>query len=239
MSRIEDALRKAGDQPDAAFLEEDDRLPLLHEESVREGGYLKDVCTNFQVALLGAEKPAIMFASARPGEGVSTILFHVSKIIAQDKRTLIIDFNFLNPWMHKFFQLDNIRGLSDVITGKKTLTECIHHTDTENLDILPCGPTAAAAFKILGADPVQAVLDNCKANYDLVLVDSPALRKFPDTAILASACDGVVLVVRARKTKREIIQYAQGLLNQAGAKQLGVILNRVKFWIPEFIYKRL
>ncbi|MBK7495467.1 MAG: hypothetical protein IPI28_08755 [Candidatus Omnitrophica bacterium] len=60
-----------------------------------------------------------------------------------------------------------------------------------------------------------------------------------DAAILCALCDGVVLVVKTRKTKREVIQYSQELLVKAGARELGVVLNRVRYYIPEFIYRRL
>jgi capsular exopolysaccharide synthesis family protein len=241
MSRLEDALTKA-EESNGPLIEETHKglLPAsLSTEDPAELSYFSSIYTNFQFATVDAEHPVVVFASAVPKEGVSSMVFYLSQLISTERKTLVVDFNFLSPRLHKLFQTDNIRGLSDVLQGRKSIADCIMETNTPNLDFLPCGPTGAAPFQILGSAPVKKVIADLKARYEVVLLDCPPIRRFPDTAILGSLCDGVILVVKARKTKREVIRYAQGLMDKAGARQLGVILNHVKYWIPGFIYQRL
>lgn len=248
MSRLEDALNKA-DQPTTAVVtppaaEEPavDVLKPLRAQPVEEihiSPALKTITTNFQLALADVERPVLALTSSVSGEGVSTLVYHLARILSIDRKTLVVDFNFLQPKLHKTFGVDNIRGLSDVLQGRKTLAECVTPVDQGNLHFLPCGPLVPAAFQLMNPVPVRNLIEQARRTYSVVLIDCPPLRKYPDCAILAAMCDGVVLVVRARKTKRQVVQYAQELLDKAGARQVGVILNRVKHYIPDFLYRRL
>lgn len=239
MSRLEDALNKAYQ----VGTETTNSLPPFRPFSTTPEGegssYLNSINTNIQLTLADVERPLVAFTSALPKEGVSTILYHLSRAIAREKKTLVVDFNILSPRLHKLFQVDNIKGLSDILQGRKRIEECVSETDTPDLDLLPCGPTGASTFQILGSGVVRRIFSDLRSTYETILVDCPCLRNFPDSAVLGSLCDGVIMVVRSGKTKREILQYSQELLEKAGARELGVILNRVRFHIPEFIYRRL
>lgn len=239
MSRLEDALNKAYQ----TGAETKEPIPTIKLPPILQEGegnsYLGTISTNIQLTLADVDRPLVAFSSALPKEGVSTILSHLSRLLAREKRVLLVDFNIFSPHLHRLFHLDNSAGLSDILQGRKTMKECIFETSTPGVDLLPCGPTGASSFQILGSGVVRKILNDLRSAYDMVLVDCPCLRNFPDSAVLGSLCDGVVLVVRSGKTKREIIQYSQDMLQKAGARELGVILNRVRFFIPDLIYRRL
>lgn len=77
------------------------------------------------------------------------------------------------------------------------------------------------------------------AGYDYVLCDSDFIGSpfFSQGAVAGG--DGVVLVVRAGKTNREVAGRAVETVRHVGGRVLGVILNRREFPIPDFIYRRL
>ena len=239
MSRLEDALNKAYQAGTETAKPVLPVPPTLTRPESRASSYLNSIHTNLQLTLADVERPLVAFTSTLPKEGVSTILYHLSQVIAREKKTLVVDFNILSPRLHKLFQVDNIKGLSDVLPGRKRIEDCVSETNTPGLELLPCGPTGASTFQILGSGVVKKILSNLRTSYEMVLLDCPCLRNFPDSAVLGSLCDGVVMVVRSGKTKREIIQYSQELLEKTGARELGVILNRVRFHIPDLIYRRL
>lgn len=60
-----------------------------------------------------------------------------------------------------------------------------------------------------------------------------------ETGMLAANVDGVVLIVRANRTKREVLTKAEKLVRFGGGRVIGTVLNRRSFPIPEAIYKRL
>ncbi len=243
MSRIEEALKKAqqGDEESKSL------APASPSGSKRKRtkaeasrlGFLATVRTNLQFSLADTERPCVMFCSAVPREGVSTILFYLSQLIASERRTLVVDSNFLNPKLHTLFDLNNDRGLSDIYLKKTSLDNCIQKTRIEGLDLLTAGPDASECFRFTGSSTAEKTLNDCRSRYEYILIDAPPVQKSPDTVSLGSFCDGVVIVVRARKTKRQLIQYLQNQLSNAGAHELGVVLNRMKHWVPGFIYRRL
>ena len=83
------------------------------------------------------------------------------------------------------------------------------------------------------------VLLDLKKEFDYLVFDFPPIHTYPDIPILASLMDGVILVVRAEKTRYEVVQDAKEQLDIAHANILGVVLNRKKQVIPDFLYKRL
>jgi Mrp family chromosome partitioning ATPase len=83
------------------------------------------------------------------------------------------------------------------------------------------------------------MLEEALKTYDTVVIDAPPVISAPETPPMAGFVDGVVLVVQAGKTKREVVLRAlQSLANFKG-RVLGVVLNRKRYYIPEFIYKRI
>ena len=144
---------------------------------------------------------------------------------------------FLNPSLHDFYEVHNDKGLSDIYLKKAALESCIQSTRIAGLDILTSGPDPSECYRYIGSATAAKMLNDCRSRYEYILIDAPPVRDSPDTAALGSHCDGVALVVRARKTKKQIIQYVQSQLENAGAHELGVILNRMKYWVPGFIYR--
>ena len=236
MSKIEDALNLAADREEHAKASSNAPIP---SESSSGLSVLTSVRTNLLFAMAGIHNPVVMACSTLPGEGVTTILYHLAQLLSSEKRTLLVDANFRNPTMHDLFGVDNHQGLSDLFLERCEMEDCIQTLKAPNLDLLPSGPSASAAHWFLGGAVAQDFIAKCKSRYDIVLIDAPPLRESPDTAVLGSYTDGVVLVVRARKTKRDLLRYAQGLLDNAGARQVGVVLNRMKYWLPGFLYERL
>jgi Mrp family chromosome partitioning ATPase len=75
--------------------------------------------------------------------------------------------------------------------------------------------------------------------FDMVLVDCPAINAHGDAASIASACQGVVLVIEGGQTRREAAQASKAMLTRANCSILGAFMNRRKFYIPRFLYDRL
>ena len=83
------------------------------------------------------------------------------------------------------------------------------------------------------------MLDAARPRYDWIVIDGPPVLESPDAAMLAAVADGVVLVVQAGRTKRPVLTRSVDLLRKAGGRVLGIVLNRRRLEIPEFIYRRI
>jgi Mrp family chromosome partitioning ATPase len=86
-----------------------------------------------------------------------------------------------------------------------------------------------------GLDSVDAL----RVTFDNILIDCRSLHNASDAAVLASSVDGVVVVVEAGQSRREEIINAQRTIEQAGGKFLGFVLNKRRYPVPEWLYKRL
>ena len=78
-----------------------------------------------------------------------------------------------------------------------------------------------------------------RQRFDYVLFDSGSVLGTAETSMLAPSVDGVVLVIRANRTKREVVAKAEKLIRFSGGSVIGTVLNRRTFPIPDAIYRRL
>jgi Mrp family chromosome partitioning ATPase len=93
--------------------------------------------------------------------------------------------------------------------------------------------------RLVTPESLRAALEAVSSGYDWILVDGPPVLESPDAASLAVVADGVLVVVQAGRTKRPVLARSVDLLNRAGGRVLGIVLNRRRLEIPEFIYRRI
>lgn len=191
---------------------------------------------------------AIAFTSASGGEGVS----HVTQLFAAEmarytgRRTLVIAAERLQSL-----------GVEDYM---QMPWNC-HPTNVENLWMLPANksrkvgkfsaeddddqelPKRSFLMRVAKeGEEVDAGLDSVDAlrvTFDNILIDCRSLHDASDAAVLASSVDGVVVVVEAGQSRREEIINAQRTIEQAGGKFLGFVLNKRRYPVPAWLYKRL
>jgi len=100
-------------------------------------------------------------------------------------------------------------------------------TEVDNMYLMPSGPLPPNPAELLGSQRMTELIEELKAQADMVLFDSPPLLGVVDAALLAHACDATLLVILAGSTRRDALTRAKEQLTQSGARLLGVVLNRV------------
>jgi capsular exopolysaccharide synthesis family protein len=171
---------------------------------------------------------SLLFTSATPGEGKSTIALHLAIAHAQQsKKTLLIDADLRRPALHKRLGIESSDiGLSTVLTGEVDWKSAVVGVpNCPSLDILPSGPSSRRAADLVGSG-ISEILDNAVSRYDLVVVDAPPLLGFAEPMQLAIAADGVVVVAVAGETNRRAINAVISSLQRLKANVVGLILNR-------------
>ena len=185
--------------------------------------------TNLQFISVDRACKTIMVTSATPGEGKSTTAANLGIMMAHAGfETIIVDADLRRPTQHRIFQLRTQKGLTDLIRLPEL--NIAHHlitTKVAHLHVLTSGPLPPNPSEILGSQRMKSLLARLKEIADVVIVDSPPLAAFADAAVLSNKVDGVVLVIKAGKTKRDIVKSAIPILRQAGANLLGAVLNGV------------
>ncbi|MCM3568208.1 CpsD/CapB family tyrosine-protein kinase [Neobacillus mesonae] len=177
--------------------------------------------------LVSKKTQTFLVTSPEERDGKSTILANIAvSMTQQKKKVLLIDANLRNPSLHKFFYTSNSTGLTDVLTGRMSFREVVYHTKIWRLDLLPSGAVPKNPVELLGSKMMKELMETLKETYDVILFDSNSLLKLPDTKLLSSISDGVILVVRNGKTKLQKAAEAKEMIEFTKSRLIGVILNQ-------------
>lgn len=188
----------------------------------------------------GKKIKALLFSSCTRGEGTSTVLINFTTSLAADgDRVLLVDANLRNPSLHAAFHLERENGLTELLLNQRTLEEVIKETGVPNLSVITSGAFHPNPFVMCESSCLNARVEDMKSNADWVLFDSPAITSCRDAASLAASMDGVILVVEAEKTRWEVAENARKSIKRGNGNVLGVVLNKRKYPIPNWVYKRL
>ena len=184
--------------------------------------------TNLAFARAQQSPQAIVVASPGPSDGKSTTVANLAITFAQQgQRTLLIDADLRRAVLDKAFNAPRSPGLTELIIGESTLDQVVHQTEVPNLSILASGRFPPNPAELLGSARMQEILHEAKARFDVLLLDSPPLLAVTDAAVLATMVDGVVLVIRTERTKREAVRRALGHVRSVRGRLLGAVLNDV------------
>lgn len=171
----------------------------------------------------------LLITSTEPGEGKSTILAKLAVALAQtERKILIIDSNLRRPNLHNIFSLTNDRGLSSILRGEISWAETLQDARIAGIQVLTSGPVPPNPADLLGSIRMTALIEQASQQFDLVLLDSPALPATADTLILTPIVDGILLVVGRGQAKQDTVHQARQQLTAAHAKLIGVIVNRAE-----------
>jgi len=108
-----------------------------------------------------------------------------------------------------------------------------------NLHVLTCGRKYSGPESLFHSNRFNDFIEAVKEKFDCIIFDAPPVNGSAEAKVLASKVDGVILVIESGKTRRQVAIRARKELEAAGGMFLGVILNKKKYYIPNWIYKRL
>ncbi|MFN3647989.1 MAG: GumC family protein [Armatimonadota bacterium] len=184
--------------------------------------------SNVGFASIDAPLSRLQVTSASKGEGKTVTAANLATALAMDgKRVILMDADLRRPAVHRVFNLPNTPGLTEALTGTKSVQEVIRPTEIENLRVVTSGAIPPNPAELLGSAAFDSVLERLEAEADIVVVDSPPCMPVTDPLILAGRMDGVLLVLRVGQTRRGAIRHVSDLLHRAHARILGVVYNRI------------
>jgi Mrp family chromosome partitioning ATPase len=186
----------------------------------------------------------ILFTGCSPGVGVTTVAANFAAMISRDAEegVLLIDANFTAPKITQFFVNDPVNGREHVSSDSNMLAIGLGtpvKADSCNVYVLPLSLEHLDPIAILESNGFIQYLELMRRRFNYVIIDAPSVHEYAESLVLASKVDGIIVVIQSGKTRRHVATETKKKLEDAGGRVLGVILNRSKRYIPEFIYKRL
>ncbi len=196
----------------------------------------RKIRTNLQFVDVDRAHKVLLVTSAVAGEGKTSTACNLAITIAESgKRVLLIDADLRRPRAAKYLGLPNGVGLTSVLVGAASLVEAIQPWG-DLMAVLSSGPIPPNPSELLGSRHMQALLRDLREQYDLVIIDGPPVLPVADAAATAGACDGVVLVVRHGRTRREQVQGTVTTLRTVDVPILGAVLNMVPHSAAGYYY---
>ncbi|MBD2208352.1 polysaccharide biosynthesis tyrosine autokinase [Nostoc linckia FACHB-104] len=188
---------------------------------------LRVLYTNIQ--LLSCDHPmrSITISSAMSGDGKSTVAFHLAQIAtAMGQRVLLIDANLRQPVIHNLSQLNNLWGLSNLISTNLPPGEVIRKFPSmSQLSVITAGPIPPDPTKLLSSEKMKRLMEDFHNTFDLVIYDTPPVLGLADASLLAPNTDGILLVVRIDKTDSSKVQQTVDHLKISPMNLLGIVGN--------------
>jgi succinoglycan biosynthesis transport protein ExoP len=215
-------------------------LAVLDRESCAYSEGLRTLRTSLLLAHGSSAPKVILVTSALAGEGKTTLAANLAALFAQNgARTLLVDADLRKPSLYRYCQeswnRDAAAGLATALTG-------VPIVPVQPVAILPnlaflCGTERPAlASELLGSPRMACLVKEWRADYDVVILDSPPALPVTDASLLARHSDASLLVARSGKTPRQALQRALAALAPPDRRHapLGVVMNGVVCGSPAF-----
>jgi protein-tyrosine kinase len=179
------------------------------------------------------------FVAASAGEGTSTLSSEFALVAAQvsDARVLLVDADRTNFTTAMKFGCPTTLGIFDQLQAQGGLEQ--HVVEAPGAPRLRVGVLSGQNSPPVARKSVPLLYEQFRAKYDVTIIDCPAVFSDRYFDLCPEAADGVFLVVQAERSRPEIIRQAQSLVENAGGKFVGAILNRRHTYIPAWLYRLL
>jgi capsular exopolysaccharide synthesis family protein len=192
------------------------------------------------IQLSVADNPLRVLLTTSPlgGDGKTTISYNLAVAFAQHgRKVLLLDSDMRKPSVHTLFRSSKADGLSEVLTGGIPFSRGIRpHDYLKNLYLLPSGATPPNPAELIDSRRFDALLEEAKSQFDLVLIDSPPILMVTDPVILSTKTDGTIIVLRSQKTTRPVLKRAVEVLSHSPGRKLGFVINGMDTKSVEYYY---
>lgn len=187
--------------------------------------------TSILLSTAGHAPKSLLISSSLPSEGKSTIASNTAISLAQTgAKVLIIDADMRRPRLHSIFDLGNREGLSSLLASELSDTEIdasIKYDERTKLFVMTSGPIPPNPAELIGSEQMVSLLRSLQSRFTHIVIDSPPIASFTDGVLIASMVDGVILVVHAGRSSRQVVRRSRQMLQEIGARIFGVVLNNV------------
>jgi capsular exopolysaccharide synthesis family protein len=168
----------------------------------------------------------LLLTSPVPRAGTTATACGLAIALAETgSRVVLVDANLRGPGIGTYLAVDTVKGLADVLAGSATVGDVLCDWGNGRLQVLPAGCPLGDPGELLAAPALADTIRTLTVNFDVVIIDAPPILSVADAAVLTALTSGVLLVVRAGKTRTEQVERSVAILRGVGAPLVGAVLN--------------
>jgi Mrp family chromosome partitioning ATPase len=197
-----------------------------------------DLYQTITAALPENNNRTVLFVGSRSNEGTSTIARQLARVasLRMEKSVLLIDLDRSRPDLHVY---STLKAKPDIQDGEDQTGLSLTRVEESSLYVMPLFWRTMVTPKTIDYAKRGDFWESLKDQFDLIIVDSPPASMFPDGPAIVSRLDGVILVVEAEKTRWHVALSVKEKILKSGGNILGIVFNKRRLYIPEFIYRYL
>jgi len=220
-----EAEARASRAPSADDLRTPETLVHTHPKSaIAEAS--RAVRTNLLLTSPDRPYKSLLVTSAGPSEGKTMVAVSMAIAMSQTgQRVCLVDCDLRRPRVHRVFDLSLEQGVTTALLDLARWEEMLVSTQVPNLCVLPAGPTPPNPADLMHSEAFGRLLELLKGRFDRVVIDSPPVCVVTDAVILSTRVDSTMLVVRARKTRREAARRAVRAIRDVAGSLTGFVMN--------------
>ncbi len=182
---------------------------------------------NLRFADLDSNGQMFLVTSALPNEGKTLTAINLAQsLAATGQSVLLIDCDLRSPSVATNLGLENAVGMLSVLLGQVSLSDAVQ-AHSSGLDVLPTGPRPPNPSEVLETNAVANLLGVVREAYDVIVIDAPPLLPVADTSTLIRHVDGVLLLARHGRTRKDVLRLATDRITGLGGRLYGVVLNGI------------
>ncbi len=186
----------------------------------------RSIRTNLEFVSPSKGKRVITVTSTVGGEGKTFVSTNIAGIIAlSGQKVIILDFDMRKPKVHLAFDKENIKGISTILIGKHSISECVHKTSLDNLDFISAGPIPPNPSELILRPEFDKLILDLLLLYDTVVIDTPPVGLVTDGILLMKKADVQLYVVRANYSKKGVKRNINKVYRNGGFTKLSVVIN--------------
>lgn len=192
---------------------------------------IRTIRTNLQFTSSVQDSKVLLVTSSVPGEGKSFISSNLACAFAQTgENTLIVDCDLRLGRTHKIFNVSNSKGLSNLLASSDVLdcADYIKKTTISDLYVLPRGTVPPNPSELLNSANMKKLIGFLKESFDHVIFDGVPVNGLPDSLVMASMVDRVIIVSAMGYTNIDDLNDTKKALEKIDAKIAGVIINKAR-----------
>jgi polysaccharide biosynthesis transport protein len=203
-------------------------ITLLRPQSQTAEAF-RSLRTALLLASAGAPPKTVLVGSAVPGEGKTTVSMNLAAVLTQSgARVLLVDADLRRGRIADLLKIRTNFGLSGSLTGAGNWHDAVEtFPEAPNLFFLQTGARPPNSAELLGSAQMHGLIEQWRAEYDHVIIDSAPCLVVTDAVLLAQKTDAVLLVSRIAVTPRSGLRHASELLHFGNGHVTGIVANDV------------